>query len=57
MLNDACDHAMSRLNAFLTPRVLQPFPPLRKSRPKIARPTIPRRNSDKPLEDNPHVPI
>ena len=27
MLNDACVHAMSRLNAFLTPRVLQPRPP------------------------------
>ena len=29
MINDACAHAMSRLNACLTPRVLQPFPPKR----------------------------
>ena len=29
MLNDDCDHAMSRLSARLTPRVLQPFPPKR----------------------------
>ena len=35
MLNDACAHAMSRLNACLTPRVLQPFPPKRNLIPTL----------------------
>ena len=35
MLNDACAHAMSRLNACLTPRVLQPFPPKRNLVPRL----------------------
>ena len=35
MLNDACTHAMSRLNACLTPRVLQPFPPKRNLIPRL----------------------
>ena len=56
MLNDACAHAMSRLNACLTPRVLQPFPPKRNLAPRLVRPTIPRRNPDKIHEDSPHVP-
>ena len=29
MINDACAHAMPRLNACLTPRVLHPIPPKR----------------------------
>ena len=35
MLMDAYDHAMSRLNACLTPRVLQPFPPKRNLAPRL----------------------
>ena len=35
MLNDVWDYAMSRLNACLTPRVLQPFPPNRNLIPRL----------------------
>ena len=35
MLMDAYDHAMPRLNACLTPMVLQPFPPNRNLVPRL----------------------
>ena len=35
MINDACDHAMSRSNACLTPRVLQPYPSKRNLVPRL----------------------
>ena len=35
MLNDDCDHAMLRLDACLTPRVLQPFLPNRNLIPRL----------------------